>query len=52
MYPLSLADFIGRRRVVLVASVLFAAGAATMAASPGKEVLLTGRLIVGLGLGG
>ena len=46
-----LTDFIGRKKVVMLASVIFTIGAAVMGAAPGKEVLLVGRLIVGAGIG-
>ena len=46
-----LTDLIGRKKVVMLASVIFTAGAIVMGASPGKEVLLIGRLIVGAGIG-
>ena len=46
-----LTDLIGRKKVVMLASVIFTAGAAVMGAAPGKEVLLVGRLIVGAGIG-
>ena len=46
-----LTDLIGRKKVVMLASVIFTIGAAVMGASPNKEVLLVGRLIVGAGIG-
>jgi SP family myo-inositol transporter-like MFS transporter 13 len=47
----TLSDFIGRKRVVMVASVFFTAGAVVMGTAPNKEVLLIGRMISGCGLG-
>ena len=44
-------DIFGRKRIIVVASVIFAVGAAIMAFTPNKEVLLVGRLIVGFGVG-
>lgn len=46
-----LADRLGRRRALLVAATLFAAGAAVEAAAPGVAALVAGRLIVGFGVG-
>ena len=46
-----LTDLIGRKKVVMIASVIFTTGAIIMGSSPTKEVLLAGRLIVGAGLG-
>ncbi|XP_028903071.1 proton myo-inositol cotransporter [Ornithorhynchus anatinus] len=46
-----LAGACGRRSAVLLASALFAAGAALLAAAPGKGTLLAGRLVVGFGVG-
>uniref|UniRef100_A0AAR2LFT8 Major facilitator superfamily (MFS) profile domain-containing protein n=1 Tax=Pygocentrus nattereri TaxID=42514 RepID=A0AAR2LFT8_PYGNA len=42
---------LGRRVCVLLASCVFAIGGVVLSAAPGKEVLLVGRLLVGLGLG-
>ena len=41
----------GRRVCILLASFSFTLGGIVMSTAPGKEVLLTGRLIVGVGLG-
>ncbi|CAB1347365.1 unnamed protein product, partial [Coregonus sp. 'balchen'] len=41
----------GRRVCILLASFIFTAGGIVLSAAPNKEVLLVGRLIVGLGLG-
>ncbi|KAI4899795.1 hypothetical protein NFI96_001144 [Prochilodus magdalenae] len=47
----SLNGLLGRRVCVLIASCVFAIGGVVLSAAPGKEVLLVGRLLVGLGLG-
>ena len=44
-------DWFGRRIVILIASAVFTAGAAVMAVTQSKEMLLVGRLIVGIGVG-
>lgn len=41
----------GRRVCILLASFFFTVGGIVLSAAPGKEVLLAGRLIVGVGLG-
>jgi len=41
----------GRKPAILVASVVFTIGSVVMAASPNKEVLLVGRIVVGMGIG-
>ncbi|MFO1413218.1 MAG: sugar porter family MFS transporter [Burkholderiales bacterium] len=46
-----LADRLGRRRALLAAAALFAAGAAIEAFAPAVPVLVTGRLVVGFGVG-
>ena len=46
-----LADRVGRRAAVLLAAGLFAMGALVEALAPGTTVLVTGRLIVGFGVG-
>jgi sugar porter (SP) family MFS transporter len=46
-----LADRLGRRRVAVVAGVLFAAGALIEAIAPGAGVLTFGRVVTGLGVG-
>ncbi|KAB0358814.1 hypothetical protein FD754_002970 [Muntiacus muntjak] len=40
----------GRRAAILLASALFTAGSAVLAAANNKETLLAGRLVVGLGI--
>ena len=47
-----LSDVLGRKPVLIISSVIFTAGAVLMAAAPMKEVLLAGRVVVGLGIGG
>jgi MFS transporter, SP family, galactose:H+ symporter len=47
----SLSDRFGRRRVILVAGVLFIAGALFSAIAEGLTLLLGGRFFVGLGIG-
>jgi SP family myo-inositol transporter-like MFS transporter 13 len=37
--------------VILLASIVFAAGSIIMGLANGKEVLLVGRIIVGVGIG-
>ncbi|KAK4754477.1 hypothetical protein SAY87_002581 [Trapa incisa] len=44
-------DAYGRKKATLVADVVFAAGAVVMAAAPDPYVLISGRLLVGLGVG-
>jgi len=46
-----LADRLGRRRALLAAALLFAAGAAIEAFAPSVTVLVLGRLAVGFGVG-
>ncbi|KAJ8381829.1 hypothetical protein SKAU_G00026070 [Synaphobranchus kaupii] len=41
----------GRRVCILLASFLFSVGGVVLSAAPNKEVLLVGRIVVGLGLG-
>jgi SP family galactose:H+ symporter-like MFS transporter len=45
------ADRFGRRRTLLVAGVVFLAGALVSAFTPGETVLLCGRFVVGIGIG-
>ena len=47
----SLSDRFGRRRVILVAGLLFIAGALFSAIAEGLTLLLGGRFFVGLGIG-
>ncbi|RKP07164.1 hypothetical protein THASP1DRAFT_17465 [Thamnocephalis sphaerospora] len=46
-----LSDRLGRRPVTLLSSIVFLAGALMMALAPGYGLLLTGRLVVGFGVG-
>ncbi|XP_045164785.2 proton myo-inositol cotransporter-like [Mercenaria mercenaria] len=46
-----LTDCIGRKKVVMLASVIFTGGAVLMGVSQNKEMLLAGRLVVGAGIG-
>ncbi|EFX79628.1 hypothetical protein DAPPUDRAFT_304502 [Daphnia pulex] len=46
-----LSDRLGRKPVILAASVVFTAGSIVMGAADGKEGLLAGRIIVGVGIG-
>jgi SP family galactose:H+ symporter-like MFS transporter len=47
----ALADRVGRRLTILLASALFIAGAVIEAVAPGSFVLVLGRLVVGFGVG-
>ncbi|KAA8549310.1 hypothetical protein F0562_000994 [Nyssa sinensis] len=49
VYPI--ADFLGRRRELIIAAVLYALGGLITAYAPGLGVLLVGRLLYGLGIG-
>jgi sugar porter (SP) family MFS transporter len=46
-----LADIFGRRFMLLITALIFVAGALLCAAAPSLDVLVIGRLIVGLGIG-
>ncbi|XP_076313507.1 proton myo-inositol cotransporter-like [Tachypleus tridentatus] len=46
-----LSDKLGRKPVILIASVVFTAGAIVMGFSVTREMLLVGRLTVGIGIG-
>lgn len=46
-----LCDLMGRKPVLLIAASVFTVGAVLMGASVNKEMLLGGRVIVGLGIG-
>lgn len=46
-----LADAFGRRYMLIVTSLIFVAGAILCAAAPSLAILVTGRVIVGLGIG-
>lgn len=47
-----LADRFGRRPILLVTSMIFVAGAAVSALAPDVTILLAGRMLVGVGIGG
>lgn len=49
VYPI--ADFLGRRRELIIAAVLYLLGGLITANAPGLGVLLAGRLLYGLGIG-
>jgi sugar porter (SP) family MFS transporter len=49
VYPI--ADFLGRRRELIIAALLYAFGGLVTAYAPGLGVLLGGRLVYGLGIG-
>ncbi|XP_067683032.1 proton myo-inositol cotransporter-like [Haliotis asinina] len=44
-------DFLGRKKTIMLASFVFTVGAIVMGVAPNKEVLLVGRIIVGIGIG-
>jgi SP family galactose:H+ symporter-like MFS transporter len=46
-----LADLFGRRKLLITTAIIFAAGALLCAAAQSPEVLVIGRIIVGLGIG-
>src|SRR5215469_229692 len=46
-----LADLFGRRTLLIVTALIFAAGAVFCAAAPSPTILIIGRIIVGLGIG-
>ncbi|XP_041349326.1 proton myo-inositol cotransporter-like [Gigantopelta aegis] len=45
-----LADVFGRKKIIIFSSIALATGAVIMGASPTKEILLLGRLVVGVGI--
>ncbi|KAJ9698489.1 hypothetical protein PVL29_007526 [Vitis rotundifolia] len=47
----SIADFLGRRRELITAAILYALGGLITASAPELDVLLVGRLLYGLGIG-
>ena len=46
-----LADVFGRRRLLIVTAVIFAAGAIVCAAAGSPTILILGRIVVGIGIG-
>jgi len=46
-----IADRLGRRKALVTAAALFAAGAGVEALAPGVAILVSGRLLVGFGVG-
>ena len=47
----SLNGWLGRRICIILASFIFTVGGIVLSVAPDKEVLLVGRIIVGLGIG-
>ena len=41
----------GRKKAIICAAVVFTVGAIVMGAAPNKEVLLVGRIVLGMGIG-
>jgi MFS family permease len=46
-----LADLFGRRKLLIATAIIFAAGAILCAAAQSPQILVAGRIIVGLGIG-
>src|SRR5579862_9349659 len=46
-----LADLFGRRKLLIVTAIIFAAGALACAAATSPAMLIFGRIVVGLGIG-
>ncbi|BFZ08924.1 hypothetical protein BsWGS_11963 [Bradybaena similaris] len=44
-------DILGRKITIMIASVVFVAGAIIMGAAVNKEMLMAGRIVVGIGVG-
>jgi MFS family permease len=48
---MSVSDTVGRKPVILLGSLVFMAGSVIMGLANAKEVLLVGRIVVGVGIG-
>jgi SP family myo-inositol transporter-like MFS transporter 13 len=48
---MSVSDAVGRKPVILLGSLVFTAGSVIMGLANAKEVLLVGRIVVGVGIG-
>jgi MFS family permease len=44
-------DYFGRKKIIVFSSVVFTIGALICAGAPNKEVLLLGRIFLGIGIG-
>jgi SP family myo-inositol transporter-like MFS transporter 13 len=44
-------DYFGRKRIIVVASLVFSAGALLCAAAPERYTLLLGRILLGIAIG-
>lgn len=44
-------DRFGRRKAILLSGMIFTVGSIIMGAAPSKEVLLIGRIVVGIAVG-
>lgn len=47
-----ISDAIGRRRMIIILAVLFFAGSVVVVTTPNVEILVLGRILLGLGVGG
>ena len=47
----NLSDKIGRKKVIVIADLVFAAGSVIMAVAPSISWLIMGRFIIGVGVG-
>lgn len=48
---MSVSETVGRKPVILLGSLVFTAGSVIMGLANTKEVLLVGRIVVGVGIG-
>jgi predicted MFS family arabinose efflux permease len=48
---MSVTDTVGRKPVILLGSLVFTSGSVIMGLANVKEVLLVGRIVVGVGIG-